>query len=93
MINSELAVLKVSEYKHSVYVCVRVCVFTREEVVDSHTVFLFSVNSEGQTVEVYSVVLSVTSHIQQMPPDLLVPGDQQTRKRLCHITIYCYGKT
>lgn len=68
--------------------CVYVCEFTREEVVDPHTVFLFSVNSERQTMEVYSVVLSVTSYIQQVPPDELVLGDQQTRKCLRHIAIY-----
>lgn len=64
------------------------CLFTREEVVDPHTVFLFSVNGERQTMEVHSVVLSVTSHIHQVPPHSLVLGDQQTRKCLCHITIY-----
>lgn len=37
--------------------------FTREEVVDSHTMFLFSLNSERQTVEVYSMVFAVASHI------------------------------
>ncbi len=75
--------------KLSVYTCVCVCVITREEVVDPHTVFLFSVNSERQTMELHSVVLSVTSYIQQVPSDWLVLGDQQTRKCLCHVTIYC----
>lgn len=69
--------------------CIVVCVFTREEVVDPHSVFLFSLNSERQTMEVHSVVLSVASYIQQVPPDLLVLGDQQTRKCLGHISIYC----
>lgn len=64
------------------------CVFTREEVVDPHAVFLFGVNSERQTMEVHSVVLSVTSYIQQVPPDSLVLAHQQTRKCLRHITIY-----
>lgn len=64
------------------------CVFTREEVVHAHTVFLFSVNGERQTMEVHSVVLSVASYIQQVPPHLLVLGNQQTRKCLCHVTIY-----
>ncbi len=68
------------------------CAFTREEVVDTHTVFLFSVNSERQTMEVYSVVFSVTSYIQQVPPNSLVLGDQQTRECLRHVTIYCWGK-
>lgn len=66
-----------------------VCVFTREEVVDAHTVFRLSVNSEGQTMEVHSVVLSVTAYVQQVPPDELVLSDQQTRKCLRHITVYC----
>lgn len=66
-----------------------VCVFTREEAVDPHTMCLFSVNGERQTMEVYSVVLFVTPYIQQVPPDLLVLGDRQTGKCLCHVTIYC----
>lgn len=63
--------------------------FTREEVVDPHTVFLLCVNSERQTMKLHSVEFSVTSHIEQVPPDALVLGDQQTRKCLRHITIYC----
>lgn len=70
-----------------------VCVLTREEIVHPHTVFRFSVDSKGQTMEVYSMVLFVISYIQQVPSDLLVLGDQQTRERLRYITIYCYGKT
>ena len=66
-----------------------VCRFTREEVVDPHTVLRLSVNSEWQTMEVHSVVLSVTSYVQQVPPDELVLGNQQTRKSLRHITVYC----
>lgn len=68
--------------------CISVCVFTREEVVDPHTVFLFSVNCERQTMELHSVVLSVTSYIQQVPPDWMVLFNHQTRKCLRHVTIY-----
>lgn len=65
------------------------CVFTWKEVVDAHTVLLLSMNSERQTMEVHSVQLSVASYVQKVPPDRLVLGNQQTRKSLCHITIYC----
>lgn len=65
------------------------CVFTREQVVDPHAVFLFRVNSERQTMKVHSVVLSVTSHIQEVPPDELVLANQKTRKCFRHISIYC----
>lgn len=65
------------------------CVFTREEVVDTHAMIFFSLNSERQTMEVDGMVLSVIAHIQQVPSDPLVLGEQQTRKCLCHVTIYC----
>lgn len=65
------------------------CVFTREEAVDPHTMCLFSVNGERQTMEEYSMVLFVIPYIQQVPSDSLVLGDHQTGKRLRHVTIYC----
>lgn len=65
------------------------CVFTWEEVIDPHTMFLFSMNSERHPMKVYSVVFSITANIQQMPPDWLVLCDHQSRKCLCHVTIYC----
>lgn len=49
-------------------------VFTREEVVDAHTVFLLSMNSERQTMEVHSMDLCVASYVQKVPPDSLVLG-------------------
>lgn len=44
-------------------------------------------------MEVYGIVLSITAHIQQVPPDSLVLGNQETRKCFRHITIYCYRET
>lgn len=44
-------------------------------------------------MEVYSIVLYITAHIQQVPPDSLVLGNHETRKCFCHITIYCYRET
>lgn len=52
--------------------------------------FLSSVHSERQTVEVHSVVLSIAPHVQKVPPDPMVLGNQQTRKCLCHIAIDRY---
>lgn len=65
------------------------CVYTWKEVEHSHTVFLLSVNSERQTMEVHSVVLFVTSNIQKVPPHWLVLSNYQTWKSLCHVPVYC----
>lgn len=72
-------------------VCFLVCVFTRIEVVHPHAMLLLLVNAEGQTVEVGGVILPVAPDIQQVPPDLLVLGNHQTRKCLCHVAVYRYG--
>lgn len=68
-------------------------VFTRKKGEDSQTVFFFSVKSKRQAVEVHGVVLPVTSHIQEVPPHRLMLGHHQTRKGLCHMTIYCWRGT